>query len=232
MKNVQKRNYKKKGYKKTYKKKNYKKATPTKGLASVPKSYQIINTILPRIYKFEDTYQANDIVGTGNTVVAVDKWQISSLYKYTALVSLYRQYRINYVKYRFRMNNVELTDNAIIPTMYIKYNYDPDLVSGSLNEDYFLRQSNCVVKQFQTGAGQEGTLLTYTVKPAVMMANKLYNSTNFVPTPSFNKWCDFDPAGTLAEIEHWGIQYLITNLPTGITMNLDLQMGFECRDLI
>lgn len=217
---------------KTYRRKGGKKATPTKGLASVPKSYQIINTIKPRIYKFEDTFQYNDIVGTGASIASADLWQISNIARYTALISMFRQYRINFVKYRFRLENLELTDNANVPLLYVKYNYDPNILAGVITENYMLRQSNVVLKTFIAQGGASDLLLEYTVKPAVMSAYKLFNSTNYVPNPAFNRWCDFDPSGTVDEVEHYGIQYYITNLPSGLRINVDVQLGYECRDLI
>lgn len=227
--------YKKHNVRKAYRKRTYKKkapkATPTKGLAHNPKSYQVLNTIKPRIYKFEETFHQNSIVGAGAPVGAVDKFAISLLQRYNNLITMFRQYRINYIKYRFSVRNIDTTDGSVIPKLYVKYNYDPDLLIGALNENTMLRQSNMVLKQFITDSA-EGLQFEYTIKPAIMEAQKLYNTSNFTPSPQFKRWCDFDPSGTIQEVEHWGIQYYIPTLATGQTIDIECQFGYECRDLI
>lgn len=221
-----KRSYKKRTYAKRFK------PTITKGVASVPKSYQLLNTIKPPIYRFKDTIQFNDIVGAGASVSAVDKWDMLQIPRYSALNAMFRQYRITNIKYRFRLNNHETTDNAVIPVLYVRYNYDPEFSAGTNTENTMLRQSNMVCKTFSSDGGTNDTILEYNVKPAIMTANKLYNSTNYVPSPAFNRWCDFDPAGTLAEVEYWGIAYFIPYLPAGININIDIEFSYQCRDLI
>lgn len=229
---MKKSNVKKTYPKKSYKKKYMRKATPTKGVPKAVKNYQIINTIPKRVYQFEDCFQINDIVGTGNPVSSAEHWHIYLLQRYAALVSMFRQYRINYVKYRFRLNNLEASDNAIIPVLYVRHNYDPDLLNGAITENWMLRQSNVAVKTLIATGGSNDISFEYTVKPAVLGAYKLFNSTNFVPNPVFNRWCDFDPSDTLAEVDHLGLCYLFTHLPSGINVNIDCQMGYSCRDLI
>jgi len=211
-----------------------KKYTPSsvRGVASNPQNYQIINSFTkPYLYKFKDTFQMNDIVGTGSGVVGLNTFQIKQIARYTALTSMFRRYRIDKIVFRFRLDNVELTDNAKIPTMYLRYNYDPDLVLGALSEDVMLRQQNVVAKQFHHNT-INGSTLTYAIKPAVLIGTQLFNSTNFVPSPVFNRWCDFDPAGTVDEINHYGLQYVITNLPAGININADCEIQYTCKDVI
>lgn len=208
------------------------KPTPTRGVASNPQNYQVINSN-PKYtyYRFKDTFQLNDIVGTGVGIVGLNTFQIKQVARYTALVSMFRQYRIDSIKLRFTLNNVELTDNAILPKMYIKYNYDPDLVLGVMSEDYFLRQQNVICKQFHHNT-INGSTLTYTLKPAVLVGTQLFNTTSFVPTPVYNRFVDFDPSGTLDEINHYGLQYVVVNLPSGVNINLDCEFQYTCRDVI
>lgn len=221
--------------KKVYKRKPRRRVvrpTTTRGIPSNPKNYQIINSANKTvIHRFKDTWQLNDIVGAGVSIPGLNTFQISQIGRYTALASMYRRYRIDSIKFRFRLNNVELTDNAELPTMYVRYNYNPDQTLGVMTEDYFLRQQNVIAKQFHHNT-INGSVFTYTVKPAVMVGTQLYNSTNFVPSPVFNRWCDFDPALTTDEINHYGLQYFITNLPTGIKINLDAEVSYSCKDII
>lgn len=202
-----------------------------RGVVSNPQNYQIINATRSRVYKFKDTFQMNDVSGTGVSVVGLNTFQIKQVARYTALVSMFRRYRIDAIKIRVTLNNVELTDNAILPRLYLKYNYDPDLVLGNISEDYFLRQHNVVCKQLHHNT-INGSVLTYTLKPAVLIGTQLFNSTTFVPSPVFNRWCDFDPSGTLDEINHYGFQYFFTNVPSGIGINLDCEMQYSCKDVI
>lgn len=213
------------------KKSTYRKATPTSGVAGNNKNFQIINTIKPRIYNFEDCINWATIPGSGTYAAVVDILSIVALGRYGNLITMFRQYKINSLKYRFRCRYLETTDGNFIPTMYIKYNYDPDLLVGALNEAYFLRQSNTVVKQFMTNDNSD-SLLEYTVKPAVMGAKQLWGTTAYVPSPMFNQWVDFDPSGTLAEVAHYGVQYFINNVPIGQTIEVQIQMNYSCRDLI
>lgn len=222
-------------YRKKTAKTNYKASTPTKGKAYVPTGYQILNTIKPMIYKFKDSFQLNDIVGSGVAVAGLNVFTIRDLNRYTNLSSMFRQYRITNVKLRFRLNNVELTDNSQLPTLYCKYNYDPDVQTASITEDYMLRQSNVVVKQFHHNTIQ-GSLLEYNIKPCIFRATMLYpgvvGTATYMPSPVYNSWVDLDPSTTLNEAVYYGLQYFITNLPTGITINLDGEYSYECRDLI
>lgn len=225
-----------KNYKPKYSRKSTgSKPTPTKGTAYVPTGYQILNTIKPMIYRFKDTFQLNDIVGAGVAVAGLNVFSIKDIIRYGNLTSMFRQYRITNVKLRFRLNNVELTDNAQLPTLYCKYNYDPDLQTAAVTEDYMLRQSNVIVKQFHHNTIQ-GSLLEYNVKPCIFRATMLYpgvvGTATYMPSPVWNSWVDLDPSTTVNEAVYYGLQYYITNLPTGITINLDGELSYECRDLI
>lgn len=222
-----KRNYRKKTYKSS------KRPTPTKGRGSNP-DYQIINTIPMRIYKFKDTMQLNDVAGAAATLNGygqVFTFSIKDIARYANLTSMFRQVRITKAKFRFRLETTELTDGAKLSTLYVKYNYDPDLVQGSLSEDYMLRQSNVCVKQFHHNTNK-GAVFTYDVKPAIMRATRLYNSTDYVPSPAFNQWVDIDPSGTLIEPVHHGLQYWFTTVQEGQRFNIDMELEYECRDLV
>lgn len=209
--------------------------TPTKGVASVPRGFQILNKQPRRIYKFKDTMQLNDINGAGVAIQGLNVFTIKDIARYSNLITMFKQYRIREVKCRFRLENVELTDGAKLPTMYIRYNNDPDLQTAALSEDYFLRQQNVVVKQFHHNTIQ-GSLLNYNIKPCTLVATMLYpgvvGTATYSPSPQWNKWIDFDPSTTVNETVYYGLQYFITNLPSGITINLDLEYHYECRDLV
>lgn len=215
---------------KTNYKKSYRRAGPTRGIPRNPADFQILNAKKSDVFKFKETIQINDIVGTGAGVASVERFNIGQSGRIAALISMFNQYRITKAVYHFRCKYLDTTDTALIPAMYVKYNYDPDLLSGVITEDWALKQSNVVLKQFLT-SDSRGTTLTYTVKPAQLVAYKLYLSTNYVPSPVFNKWTDFDPVGTTSETDHLGLWYYIPVLVTGQSINMDLELHYECRDL-
>lgn len=206
-----------------------------KAVVSVPRGYQMLNNIKRKVYHFKDTMQLNDIVGTGVSVSGTNVFTIKDVNRYTALIAMFRQYKINWIKLRWRLDNVELTDNAKLPTLYCRYNYDPDLQAASITEDTMLRTSNVVVKQFHHNTIQ-GSLLEYALKPCILRATMLYpgavGTATYSPSPAFNQWVDFDPSTTVNEMVFYGLQYFFTNVPTGITINLDAEYAYSCRDLI
>lgn len=202
---------------------------------SVPRGFQVYNAQkLMKIHTFKETQAINDIVGTGGIIQSINSFNVASLFRYSNLISLYKQYRINYIKIRVRLNNVELTDNAIIPTFYTRFLYDPQLIATWLTEQTVQKFSNVIVKQLQNGAGQTGNLLEYKVKPAVLEVVKVYGSNNSTFKPKFNQWCDFQSGlGSAAgpEIDHWGYFYFIDNLPVGMTVSVDQEISISCRDM-
>lgn len=220
--------------KKTQKRTGRKKApraTSTKGIGGNTQNFNVLNTVKPTIYKFKDTINYNDIVGTGSSVVGVNQFDIGMVGRYNALIVMFKRYRITLAKVRFRLRTIELTDQAQHPMMLLRFNYDPDLTVGSVSENSMLRQMNVIQKQFIHNT-PEGATLEYTIKPAVMGTRYQFNSSTLVkPTPLFNQWCDFTTISN-AEIGHYGLQYFISNLPTGQVIDMDLQLNYECCDLV
>lgn len=206
------------------------KTTNTKGVAGGTRNFNVLNTVKPQVYLFKDTLQFNNIVGTGAAVVGVNNFDISQLPRYNALRTMFKRYKIVNAKWRFRLRTIELTDQAEHPNILLRYNYDPDLVVGSISENYMLRQSNVIQKQFIHNT-PEGCNLEYSIKPAVMGARKVISGSDFKPNPLFNQWLDFNEI-TNGEIQHYGIQYWLSTLPAGQTIDLDLQVTYCCKDLV
>lgn len=222
---------KKDGQKKN-KRRNYRKRNPLKrnnATASLTKSYNILNTVKPAIYKFTDTFQLNNIVGTGASVVGLSNIKIGDIARYSSLAAMFRKYRIKSVKFTFRLRTVELTDQSEHPHLLLRWNYDPTLLSSSITENFMLRQQNVLSKMFIHNT-PEGCNLQYTIKPAVMFQTQNYNGTT-VQAPKFKQWIDFTGTST-TEVDHYGIQYWLSSLPTGQTIDLDCSLNYECKDLI
>lgn len=219
--------------KKKYQKRSYRKYSKplakSNASASLTRNYNILNTVKPAIYKFTDTFQLNNIVGTGVSVVGLSNVKIGDLARYSALTSMFRKYRINAIKLNFRLRTIELTDQAEHPHLLLRWNYDPSLLSSSITENFMLRQQNVLSKQFIHNT-PDGCSLQYTLKPAVMFQTQNYNGTT-VQAPKFKQWIDFTGTST-TEVDHYGIQYWLSSLPSGQTIDIDCSVYYECKDLI
>lgn len=215
--------------KRSYRSRRVPKTKPTWGIGGGTRNFNVLNTEKKQKYYFKETLQYNNIVGAGASIAAVNTFQMSLLPRYNALITMFKKYRVINLKWRFRLRTIELTDQAEHPNILLRYNYDPDLLSSSINENFMLRQTNVIQKQFIHNTPQ-GCNLEYSTKPAIMGAR--YAPTGvYKPSPIFNQWCDFTTA-VPTEIDHYGIQYWISNLPTGQTIDVDLQITYQCCDLI
>lgn len=199
------------------------------GVAGGTRNFNMLNVIKPAVYKFKDSRQVNNIVGTGSAVVGVDNVKISDIARYSSLIGMFRKYRITQIKFRFRLRTIELTDQAAHPYMLLRWNYDSGLLSSAISEDFMLRQQNVVAKQFIHNT-PDGCNLEYTIKPATMAVVQNFNGTQ-VLAPKFGQWIDFSQMAS-SEIDHYGIQYWLSTLPSGQVIDQDCQIFYECKDLI
>lgn len=223
----------KKTYKKIYKKKYSRKNKSAFGAsAQSVGNYTVLNKINKK-YSFKESYDPSFsiISGTGNPVAQLDKFKISLLARYGNLASMFRQVKVNSITYKFTLLTTELTDNVQLPTMYIRYNYDPTLIVGGLSEDQMERTSNVIKKTFSHNTPQ-GRSFNYKIRPAIMRAVQLYSTTNYVPSPMFNQYVDIDPAGTTDEPEHYGLQLFIPILQAGQQIQCTAEVHYTCRDLV
>lgn len=226
--------YMKKPRRKTYaqykKKKQNKALAFNRAKAKISRGYQVLNKYRAKSHYFEDTYST---ATTGPGPIAnwpsLPTFVMANLDRYTTLKLNYKQYRVKFFRLRMVMLQIENTDGAIIPELFIRYNYDPDTAIPT-SEATMRRQQNMVYKRFLQGDGS-GTDFTYTVKPATMIAQRIAGSNNYTHTPVFNKWCDFqvDP---LNEPVHYGMQMFIPNIPSGVNFEFQFTVGYECRDIV
>lgn len=226
--------YAKKPRRKTYeqyKKKKMNKVKPFRSIVGTNVNAQVLNTkIKTPIHYYKDTINYQDIVGTGAAMTGLIQFDIGLLPRYAQLVSMYRQYKIQNIKVIWRLKTIELSDNQQHPHLLMRYNYDPTLAIGSVNENTMLRKANVISKQFIHNE-PNGTTLEYTFKPCVMQALRVWNASNFFPSPKFNQWCDFTGTST-AELAHFGLVYWLSILPTDQSIDFDVQFTYCCRDLI
>lgn len=227
--------YAKKPRKSTYaqykakKVRKYKRTLPANAQAHVPSGFQILNKNTPKSHYFEDSFTSGSTVGSGIDFSSIIKFNMSLLGRYSTLKAMYRQYRVKYLKIRISMLQIENTDGNTIPEIFIRYNYDPDL-AVPLSLSTMLSQQNVVWKRMLQGDGG-GADLEYKIRPAVIVAQRIVNSTNFTHAPKFNQWCDFQSAA-VNEVEHMGMAMYVPNIPTGVTLTYKYTVGYECRDVI
>lgn len=172
---------------------------------------QILNKGKDRIYSTKRTYSQNIIIGAGVPVAAALQWNVSQFPDIGNLGSVFGQYKCKKLIYTFKLLNLEMTDNAVIPEIFIRYNDDPDLAapnSASINN---LRN---VKRHFFNGNDLE---ISYTVYPKIIMAGQIYNTTGFTAVPRKAGWQDVDKT-----VGHYGLQYYIPNLPTGMSIEVAL----------
>lgn len=169
-------------------------------------------------YIAKKSYIQNQIFGTGAAVSAVLQWSIAQFPDIGNYSLVFNQYRCYKLKYHFRLQNQEMTDNAIIPFIYIRYNDDPDLTTPS--ESTLLNMRNVMKHTFTPG----DLTCTYVVYPKKMMASQIYGSTGFTASPRKATWEDVDKS-----VGHYGLQYYIPNLPSGMTIEVTLEatVGFR-----
>lgn len=201
-----------------------------KAKASVPRSFQILNKYRSKPHYFEDSYTSQSTVGSGVSFASLINFNMSILNRYATLKSMYSQYRVKWFKIRIQMQTIENTDGAIIPELFIRYNYNPDLAVGSLSVPVMQSQQNVIYKRMLQGDGN-GADFEYVVKPAILTAQQIYSSTSYTSAPKFNQWCDFQTLGT-NEVNHYGMQMFIPTIPTGVTLTYRYTVGYECRDIV
>jgi len=196
------------------------------------RNYVVLNKI-NRTYTFKSAYDPtfSIIAGGGNPIAQLDKFKISQLARYPQFATMFRQIRVESINYRFTLLSTEFTDNVTLPTMYVRYNYDPTLIVGALSEDQMERTSNVVKKTF-SHQSPESRSFNYKIRPCVMGAIQLFNSTNYVPSPLFNKYIDIDPPNTTDEAEHFGLQLFIPILAAGQQIQCTAEVTYTCRDLV
>lgn len=215
---------------KTYKRRTYKKRSFPRASARVPSAFQIFNKTRVRSHYFEDSYTSQSSVGSGTAFQAIVTFSMNLISRYALLKQMFNQYRVKWFKIRIQMAQIENTDGTIIPEIYIRYNYNPDVTAASLTTTVMQSWQNLIYKRMLQGDGH-GADFEYLVKPAVLTAQQIVGSSNFTTAPRFNQWCDFKTLST-DEVNHYGMAVLIPTLPSGVTMTYKYTVGYECRDII
>lgn len=198
--------------------------------AAVPGAFQILNKYKAKSHYFEDSFTSSSTTGSGIQFQSIVKFNMSLIGRYSTLKSMYNQYRVKWLKIRIQMLQIENSDGSVIPEIYLRYCYNPQLTAASLSIATMLSQQNVIYKRLLQGDGA-GSDFEYTIKPAILTAQQIYNSSNFTSAPRFNQWCDFQTLGA-DEVDHYGMALYIPNVPTGVTLTYKYTVGYECRDII
>jgi len=220
-------------YKPRYKKRTTRRMPLTRtGIATQSRGIQKLNTYRMKPHYFEDVYASPPSIGAGAAIPLIATFNLAQIDRYSTLRTMFRQYKISWIKIRITMRQIENTDSTIIPELMIRYNYDPNLTLAQVTESSLNRYQNLVVKRFLQGDSAGGSELQYTIKPAVMGAAKLYQIATYTPRPLFNQWLDFSADSPAVEVEHYGLVLLWKNLPTGVNIDYRFQVGYSVRDVI
>lgn len=179
---------------------------------------QIVNKGAETVFMSKKSYIQNNIVGAGTSVSAVLQWNITQFPDIGNYSLVFNQYKCYKLKYTFRLLNIEFTDNAILPYILIRYNDDPDITG--VTEGGIMNFRNVLKHTFTSS----DLVCSYTVYPKKMMASQVYNSTTLTATPRKASWEDVDKV-----VGHYGLQYILPNLPTGMQIEVILEatVGFK-----
>lgn len=205
---------------------------------SLSPNTQILNKGREKVITIKSTQRANQIFGAGaatfqclsftpnagiNSGVGNAPYSMPNFNKFTAL---FKQYKVNYIDVTFKLINLELTDNAIIPQIYIRSFDDPDIVT--IDEAKMKKLRNVLRHTFN---GND-LLVTYRVYPRTLYAVRDWNTSNFVTKSKKASWQDTTPTGPVPTdgVAHYGLLYYIPNLASGMTIDMDYSWNVSFRE--
>lgn len=199
-----------------------------KQMGSLSTDY-LMNRKVTKVIKVTKTALAYNVINGGGANVAQNvNWSLNDVPDSTNYRNVYRQYKIVKIKNIFRLDNVELTDNAIVPRMFARYNYDyTPAVPTIANMQEF---NNLRVMMFSN----TDRVHTVTVYPRLMdiayvsgtatLGSSLIYGTEVIKP----KWMNVDDFAT----PHYGLSYYIDNLPTGMNILHEVEFTVLFKDNI
>lgn len=151
----------------------------------------------------------------------------NGLSEVAALRTLYELYKIKEICVRFRLNALEFTDGEVNPRLYITTVSDltPVGATNPTSISYFDSLENVTVHTF-TNSSQ---LFEYRFRPKIQVpaftnATWIANNVGYSAMPS--KWLDLSDA---SDVQHYGLAYFFTNIPTGNQIEFDIEFTFDCK---
>lgn len=207
-------------------KRNYKR---TVNRYSSSPNTQVMNKGREKPLTLKNTQKANTISGTGNATFQCLSFTPNaginsgvgnapySMPNFNKLTSIFKEYKVNYIDVTFKLLNLELTDNAVVPQIYLRAFDDPDITT--IDEAKMKKLRNVVRHSFN---GSD-LIVTYRVYPRTLYAVKDWNTSNFVTKSKRAGWQDTTPVGPVPTdgVAHFGLLYYIPNLAAGMQIDMD-----------
>lgn len=204
----------KKGKKKSYKKRGY-------------------NNYKPKVkhnYLCTKRYLANT-VATGNDTIPGNGggyfFKLTDLTNYTEFTSLFDQYMIVGIQYRFvmRLNpdfNTTSSFKGVYPIIRWVHDHDDSSAPGNASELY----QYPYMKEFNFSTDKNVTRWFY-LKPA--LANEVFGTALATAyAPKWRQWCDNAYPG----IQHYGLRWYYDNLYAGQTLTLECKYILKFKGVV
>lgn len=165
----------------------------------------------------------NLISGTGANVSQIINFSALGIPGIASWNDIFDKFRINKIVAKFTLLRHEMTDDALMPRIYCRYNYDDSLLVTSIGSQAFWQtKRNVKVKCLTT----QDCHLHYTFYPRVMAAG-LLTTGGYTNMPRKPGWQDLEH-----NVQHYGFMYFIPSLATGQQVELDFEFHISFREQI
>lgn len=155
-----------------------------------------------------------------------------------SLQGLFGMYKFEKIELTFRLRQLELSDTAQEPELYIRYNYDPnlDLTAGG-GVAQINGWENVKTHKFTN----QSPIFQYTLYPKVMVPAYSYtgvaSSLGWGLSQHKPMWLDLSDqsgggaggGGGATGVQHYGVSGYFGNIPTGQSISLDITFHFKTK---
>lgn len=129
-----------------------------------------------------------------------------SVPQYATYAALFNKMKVNSIKFVFELITLDQTDDDLLPTIYIRFNHDPDLTAVGFSQSYFMLLNDVVKKVLSP----TDNMLEYTIQPQVMIGGLQTPAGTYAPMPRPCGWID-----TTQDVDLYGAQIYINPFGTG-----------------
>lgn len=168
------------------------------------------------------TIVGNDTIFSGNSATQFTMFDTNA---YTELVSLFDNYRITKVQYRWIITrNPDQATSAGTKGLYPRIVWTHDFNDSTpISRDQIYQRANMKEAYF-TDSYQRTRW--YTLKPATL-AQMYESSTSTAYAPKWMQWLDTNDSQAL----HYGIKYAWDQLFAGINLRMEAKIFMECKGI-
>lgn len=172
-------------------------------------------------YNTKVLFNFNVMSGAGAPISQLATFRAIDIPGVASWADNFDQFRINKIVAKFANLRTEMTDDAVVPRVFCRFNYDDSLLVTSIgNLAFWSNKRNVKVHLFT----QTDNTLTYTFYPRVMAAGLLTGG-GYAPMPRKAGWQDIEH-----NILHYGFMYYIPVLQTGQQMTLDFEFHLSFKE--